>query len=230
MDDSTPNHPETPSSQNEEHRVAFLASKPEPLKEAGVPYAIPISPAAEPSGPNQSMTAASPIRSFPDFVNGGFYSLDHRNITVDVTVQMISSTVLSIGGVIGLLFVWLSLGFSWLFWAIAVASLLIMIGMFLVACFWPRIDYRHTSFQIDPLGIEIRQGVWWRHQICVPIGRVQHADVSQGPIQRINGVASLTLHTAGTSNASVSVDGLAHQLAMDIRDWIVHQRNNSDAV
>ena len=188
-----------------------------------LPNPNPNPPAHSPATDRQDLTQ-------PTFVNGQFYSLDPRNITVNFIVQMTSAVSLSIGGVVGLVFLWASLGFSWLFLSILAVALLIMGCLFLAAYLWPPLDYRNTKVRIDPLGIEIRQGVLWRHQICVPIGRVQHADVSQGPIQRINGVASLTLHTAGTSNASVAIDGLTHQFAIEIRDWIVHQRKNEDAV
>lgn len=228
MDDPIPNDPETspssdvpPSIPNGDDRRSL------PLAAFDPQEGLLDSP---PSQPDNAFSVDGRDPSLPEFVNGQFYSLDPRNITVDVIVQMTSAAVLSVGGLVGLVFLWTNLGFSALFFSLLGLSLFVMGCLFLAAYFWPPIDYRNTSFRIDPLGIEIRQGVWWRHQTCVPIGRVQHADVSQGPIQRMNGVASLTLHTAGTSNASVAIDGLAHQFAIDIRDWIVHQRKNEDAV
>ncbi len=49
---------------------------------------------------------------------------------------------------------------------------------------WPPIHYRHTSYRLDDEGIEIRSGVWWREIVSVPRSRVQHIDVSQGPMER----------------------------------------------
>ena len=65
---------------------------------------------------------------------------------------------------------------------------------------------------------------------AVPWARVQHADVSQGPIQRMYGVGTLTIHTAGTSNSSVNLAGLSHELAISLRDKIIRQRASGDVV
>jgi membrane protein YdbS with pleckstrin-like domain len=49
---------------------------------------------------------------------------------------------------------------------------------------WPPLEYRHTSYRVDGQGIEIRKGVYWRVVIHVPRSRVQHTDVSEGPVER----------------------------------------------
>ena len=54
-----------------------------------------------------------------------------------------------------------------------------------------RIQYRHASYRVDPQGIEIARGVIWRSIIHVPVSRVQHTDVSQGPLQRRYGLGTL---------------------------------------
>lgn len=68
--------------------------------------------------------------------------------------------------------------------------------------------------------LRVVRGLLFRHDTVVPFGRVQHIDVSQGPIERFFGIATLTLHTAGTHNASVTLPGLAEQLARDMREEI----------
>ena len=49
---------------------------------------------------------------------------------------------------------------------------------------------------------------------------MQHLDVGQGPLERLYGIATLTLHTAGTHNSSVSQPGLAHDAALEMRETI----------
>jgi membrane protein YdbS with pleckstrin-like domain len=58
---------------------------------------------------------------------------------------------------------------------------------------------------------------------------VQHTDVSQGPLQRRYGLATLTVHTAGTENAQVQLPGLPHDVALSIRDHLL-PGNTADAV
>ena len=59
-----------------------------------------------------------------------------------------------------------------------------------------------------------------REHTIVPLSRVQHIDVSQGPIERSAGVATLSLHTAGTENSLVVLPGISRQRAEEIRDAI----------
>ncbi len=86
---------------------------------------------------------------------------------------------------------------------------------------WPVRNYRHTSYRIDELGIEIRRGVYWRVVINLPRSRVQHIDVSQRPIDRRYGLGTLVLYTAGTDHAKVELAGLEHGRALRIREHLL---------
>lgn len=92
------------------------------------------------------------------------------------------------------------------------------------AIFWPAIAYRHRSYRFAEDGVHLRRGVFWRSQIAVPRSRVQHTDVSQGPLERMHGIATLTLHTAGNHYAAVSLPGLAHGEAVALRDFLLAAR------
>ena len=86
---------------------------------------------------------------------------------------------------------------------------------------WPAVRYRHASYRVAERGLWIRRGVVWRSEISVPRSRVQHTDVSQGPLQRRFDLATLVLHTAGTQHAAVSLGGLEHAAALAIRDYLI---------
>ena len=68
--------------------------------------------------------------------------------------------------------------------------------------------------------LRVVRGVLFRSDTVVPFGRVQHIDVDQGPLERGFGLATLTVHTAGSHNSSVSLPGLAHQDALAMREAI----------
>jgi uncharacterized protein len=86
---------------------------------------------------------------------------------------------------------------------------------------WPAIEYRHTSYRVDDDGIEIRRGVYWRVVVNVPRSRVQHTDVSQGPLERRYGLGTLVIYTAGTDHAKVELAGLEHATALRIREHLL---------
>lgn len=94
---------------------------------------------------------------------------------------------------------------------------------------WPVLEYRHTSYRVDGLGIEIRRGVYWRVVTHVPRSRVQHTDVSQGPVERRYGLGTLVIYTAGTDHARVALAGLEHAVALRLRDHL-QPSGDTDAV
>ncbi|MEL7497129.1 MAG: PH domain-containing protein [Planctomycetota bacterium] len=177
---------------------------------------------------NAQQPPVAPLAS--SLVDGEFHTVDPRSIQADMITSLIFSGVLSLLILAGCIVAFFYFGLVWQLFAILAAGLVLIFGMFCLAFLWPRIEFNRLKYRIDREGLEIRRGVVWRHQITIPLGRVQHADVSQGPIQRMFGIGTLMVHTAGTQNASVGLEGLEHQHAVAIRDFIVHQRKGQDAV
>ncbi len=94
---------------------------------------------------------------------------------------------------------------------------------------WPAKAYEYASYRLDADGLEIRRGVIWRGIVNVPRTRVQHTDVSQGPIERSHGLSTLIVHTAGTEHAMVVLPGLSREDALSLRDQLL-PRDGRDAV
>ena len=80
--------------------------------------------------------------------------------------------------------------------------------------------YHARGYQMGSDRLRVVRGLIFRSDTVVPFGRVQHIDVSQGPVERAYGLGTLVLHTAGNHNASVSLPGLAHADAMAMREEI----------
>ena len=64
----------------------------------------------------------------------------------------------------------------------------------------------------------------------MPLARVQHTDVHQGPLMRRFGLAKLIVHTAGTENSAVELNGLSFATAQRLRDALVENRGDIDGV
>ncbi len=80
--------------------------------------------------------------------------------------------------------------------------------------------YHARGFAMGADRLRVVRGLLLRSDTVVPFGRVQHIDVDQGPLERYYGLATLTLHTAGSHNASVDLPGLRHADAMAMREVI----------
>lgn len=153
-----------------------------------------------------------------------YQKLDPNHLKLERLIGGIFAAVVSLGVVIGLAITALASNSLGLGFAIA-ASLSVFAIVFLVWAGWiyPGFAYRHASWRLSPHGLEIRRGVWWRHRIVVPRSRVQHSDIEQGPMQRGFGIATLVMHTAGTKNSSVRLEGLTAKTAESLRDILVSE-------
>jgi uncharacterized protein len=80
--------------------------------------------------------------------------------------------------------------------------------------------FRAWGYSVDPVELQVRQGIFTQTHTIVPLDRVQHIDISQGPLERAFAVCRLVLHTAGTMHSLVVVPGLARGTAERIRDEI----------
>lgn len=104
-------------------------------------------------------------------------------------------------------------------------ALAVMVGVTVVGLaigwYWPVARYRRLTYRIDPMGLTINDGVWWLRQIALPRARIQHSDVSQGPLQRRYGIATLKLYTAGSRYTKVELEGVRHEDALALRDRLL---------
>jgi membrane protein YdbS with pleckstrin-like domain len=107
------------------------------------------------------------------------------------------------------------------------APALILAAGLTLSWVWPEAYYRRLRFGIDASGIAIERGIFWRSRIAVPRARIQHTDVSQGPLQRRFGVGTLKLYTAGSRYTKIELPGLAHAEAIALRDALLAQSGDS---
>jgi membrane protein YdbS with pleckstrin-like domain len=174
-----------------------------------------------------ALVAEAPIPGAFSVADGNVHRLDPRVVPMHRIVGFIVTVCVSLsillGGVIAL--VVRSIPGSRLALVVAIWVLVsLVLGWF---CYiWPPIEFRHMSYRVDRDGIEIRHGVFWRTVISVPRSRVQHLDVSQGPLQRSFGLGTLRIYTAGTEHAQVDLAGLEHTRALRIRDFLLPGDSN----
>lgn len=63
----------------------------------------------------------------------------------------------------------------------------------------------------------IVHGIMFRRAVAVPYGRMQYVDVKAGPVDRLFGLASVTLHTASAKTAA-TIPGLPEGEARRLRN------------
>lgn len=93
----------------------------------------------------------------------------------------------------------------------------------------PSRAYRAWSWRIDAKVLETRSGLFVKVARLLPLTRVQHVDLERGPFERLFGLASLVLYTAGTHDSSITIPGLDAEEATRLRDLLV-EIGGDDAV
>jgi len=132
-------------------------------------------------------------------------------------VSLIIMLVPSVAGILSETYLLLAIG--------AAVGLLI----FTIGFIWARKSYDYTWYWLADEGLYIQRGVWWRKKTLVPFNRVQHTDVGQGPLDRKYELGKLVTHTAGTRDASVSLEGILLETAHELRS-VLQEEGESDAV
>jgi membrane protein YdbS with pleckstrin-like domain len=192
----------------------------EPGASAGDPPAAAHDSALEGAGVPASAIGAT--QSEPSVADGVVHRLDPR----DVQLRRLAGWILCATLSLPLLAVALGLVLGGrpplpLVAAILALWLGLFAGLAWLAQYWPDIAHRHAAYKVDDAGIEIRRGVVWRSVVNVARSRIQHTDVSQGPLERRFGLAGLLIYTAGTDHAEVELRGLNHATALRIRDHLL---------
>lgn len=99
-------------------------------------------------------------------------------------------------------------------WVILAPALILAAYVGLVS---PGRRFRSWGYRMDEEELRLGYGVYTKVQTLVPLKRVQHLDIAQGPIERAFGVCRLVLHTAGTANSLVVLPGLSRETAEAMR-------------
>ena len=109
----------------------------------------------------------------------------------------------------------------------AITATLTLVGI-VWATAWPALKYRNWSIRLDARHLVVRHGVVWRRERLVPRTRVQHVDISSGPLDRAFGLRQLAVYTAGSRSADVGIPGLAPETAEGLRAALVGTATESE--
>lgn len=156
------------------------------------------------------------INDLPKIEEGTFQQLDENYLTVKYIGLIVFFLILSVGLLFGFIFTDFSenpypffiVSGLWLLWAITSFIL-------------TKMGYKIRGFMLRDKDIVHRQGVIFRNRTSIPFNRVQHCEVSQGPIQRVFDLHTLQIFTAGGSNSDLSIPGLKGEKAQQIKEFIL---------
>ncbi len=115
----------------------------------------------------------------------------------------------------------------------------VIIPAFLVLCFvWAKLTYHFYRYELLDAGFRKEYGVIYKKYTTIPYDRIQNVDIDRGILDRILGLSSLNIQTAGAS-ATVSrygvmgggaegrLPGLSREVAEQLRDELIQRARQS---
>lgn len=97
-------------------------------------------------------------------------------------------------------------------------ALTAFVGIALFGVGYTIFRYRIWRFEVREDTLYIERGVFTRVKTVVPFVRVQHVDSQRGPIERLVGLASVVVYTAGSRGADVTIPGLTPERAESLQE------------
>lgn len=92
-----------------------------------------------------------------------------------------------------------------------------------LAFVWVPKRVRFTQYLLRDLDMNMRKGCWWRTTISLGVNRIQHMEVTQGPIERWLGLSKLALYTAGGHQSDLKLPGLETAEAKKLKAQLLKQ-------
>lgn len=80
--------------------------------------------------------------------------------------------------------------------------------------------FRVKGYSIRKNDISYKSGLIFFSMTSIPFNRIQHCEVSQGPLARLFDLATVKVYTAGGASSDLSIGGLKKEEAHRLRDHI----------
>ena len=84
-----------------------------------------------------------------------------------------------------------------------------------------RASFKKKKYALRQRDIIYTKGLWWSVRTSIPFNRIQHAELKQGPFERLYGLHSLKVFTAGGQSSDLVIPGLKEETAQSIKDFIL---------
>lgn len=82
------------------------------------------------------------------------------------------------------------------------------------------LDYENEEFVIT-------EGIFNKTKTAIPLQKIQQVNIKQSLLQRIIGVYSLDVDTAGSNEKEVSIKAISHSLAVELKSKLLDNENNT---
>ena len=82
------------------------------------------------------------------------------------------------------------------------------------------LSYAGWGYQLRQHDLLVRRGIFTRETIAIPLARIQQVGTSSSLFERLLGLTTLSVRTAGTRTARTRIPGLPSERATVLRDTL----------
>lgn len=108
---------------------------------------------------------------------------------------------------------------GWIIWFLI--PLLVSLLVFGFVQTFIRKAYASRRYALRERDLTYQSGWIWWSETAVPFNRIQHCEIEQGPIEKLYGLATLEVYTAGKNSSDLSIGGLERGVAERLKDYIL---------
>ncbi|MCY3410710.1 MAG: PH domain-containing protein [Candidatus Heimdallarchaeota archaeon] len=122
------------------------------------------------------------------------------------------------------IFMWIidsNLGFWYSFYSFIVTAPIHLIGIYGSIKYYNSVD-----FKIAEESIQVNRGIITRSNKIVPFRTITNIDIRQGPFDRLFGIGSVELQTAGSSGPAMpegKIDGIPYEQVTELREFLIEK-------
>jgi uncharacterized protein len=114
----------------------------------------------------------------------------------------------------------LGLIYDWTMLPVAIAAGVVILSGFLFVGIIPTVRAKHFAFEVDAEEVRISKGIWWLSDIVIPMVKVQHVELLNGPMMRKMDLAHVVIVTAASKHVLFGLErGNAEAVQSRIALW-----------
>jgi uncharacterized protein len=97
-------------------------------------------------------------------------------------------------------------------------------------------SFKNSGYALRDEDLFFKSGWIWTSMIAIPYKRIQHLEVTQGPISRLFDLANVSVYTAGGSSSDMEIEGIKQDEAESIKAFVLQKNkqvkieNSEDAI
>ena len=146
-----------------------------------------------------------------------FVPLHRSYLKIELTIIAIIWAVIGLGVLAGFYFgdiehAWIPYAAAGIILSLAILSIVLTL-----------LGFKHKGYALRNLDIIYKQGLIWKKELIIPFNRIQHAEVNQGPLERMFDLGELNIFTAGGKSSDLSISGITKEEAMSIKHFLLNK-------